>query len=564
MRKGIFKASCVLISLVVLGCETSGQNSLLRETQSSGGPVVVTNGGAVQGVTKDRVKVFRGMPYAAAPVDDLRWRPPQPAKKWRGTRDASHFANSCAQVISGGPFSNGPSVEEDCLYLNVYTPDGNAEKKPVIVWFHGGGNYAGESNGYDGSALALGAQEGVETVVVTLNYRLDIFGAFSHPAINGEGHLWGNYTLLDQMEALRWVRDNIDAFGGDPENITIAGQSAGAYDVGALLLSPLSEGLFHRAILQSSPSSASRFPDASEITKRGLDFAEALGCTEEMGSAAADCLRSAPVARILQFSGTPRSYGPYITYKPFVDGTIIPIDPKRAWDTGKFAQVPIMSGSTRDETTYFVGSVLYFNDLPRRAMTRSEYEKASSEGAYCSICKDKKMPAGAAALYPVSSFNDDPLLAYNRLRTDPGKCEDINFVSQWQKHTPNYFYDFAYQDAPYYFPKMIGFSPLAAHTIDIQFLFRNWSGGKLGINSDQHTGLPRELNEAERDLSDQLIGYWTRFAATGDPNGEGSTKWPRFSLTNGGKYLVQDIPMSVKSIQEYRFEYNCDFWDENL
>ena len=227
-----------------------------RGGQRSQGPIVSTVEGPVQEYTRNGVDVFLGIPYAGPPIGDFRWQPPQPVKSWRDTRDSTHYASSCPQVTTLGVFAGPTSVNEDCLYLNVFTK-GNAppgHKKPVIVWFHGGGNIDGESNDYDGTKLAMGGPGGVESVVVTLNYRLGVLGIFSHPAINSEGHQWGNYSTHDQQAALRWVQHNIQCFGGDPSKVAIGGQSAGAINVGVNLISPLSKGLFSRAILQSSPA----------------------------------------------------------------------------------------------------------------------------------------------------------------------------------------------------------------------------------------------------------------------------------------------------------------------
>src|ERR1700722_13148625 len=216
-------------------------------------PRVKTTEGPVRGVAENGVRKFLGIPYAAPPVGDLRWRPPVPHKAWGAPFDSSRFGNSCPQTNELGVFAGPVSFTEDCLSLNVFTiarPNHGVRKLPVLVWIHGGGFFDGESNDYDPSALVIGTAGG-PTVVVTINYRLGLLGFLAHPALDAEGHYFGNYGIMDQQEALRWVRRNIGAFGGDANNITVGGQSAGATSAAALLISPMSAGFVRRAIFQS-------------------------------------------------------------------------------------------------------------------------------------------------------------------------------------------------------------------------------------------------------------------------------------------------------------------------
>lgn len=514
------------------------------------GPVVGTVDGPVRGYSDKGVNIFLGIPYAAPPIGKLRWQPPAAMKRWKGTLDATHFGNTCPQVTELGAFAGPSSTSEDCLYLNVFTTGAskNGKKKPVIVWIHGGGNIDGETNDYDASKLATGGPAGVPTVVVTLNYRLGILGFFSHPAINGEGHLWGNYGILDQQAALRWVQRNIAAFGGDPNKVALGGQSAGAVDTGANQVSPFANGLFNRAIYQSSPGFFSTLPSASDALAKGNKFATDAGCSGS-NSDAASCLRKLSVARILQLQGTPNADGPY-TAGAFVDGTVIPLTPEQAFTSGKFNKMPVIGGAVKDELTFTTGITEYFSGPPQAPMTADQYAAA--------------VTGPAAAQYPLSSFGGDTMLAYERYLTDPNKCRELHVVRLWAPQVPTYAYDFTYKNAPYYFPKMPGFSPLAAHTIDIQFLFANWHGGNLGVNIDQTSGQPRELNGQETKLSDQLVAAWTNFADKGNPNGSGNSPWPRFGNGKSAKYFVQDIPLSTTSIANFRNEYKCDFWDTQL
>ena len=514
---------------------------------ADGGPVVNTAEGPVRGFTKNGVEIFLGIPYAAPPVGDLRWTPPQAVRHWTETRDANRYGKTCPQVYQLGVFAAPTSISEDCLYLNVFTTAEGHNSKPVIVWIHGGGNFDGESNDYDGSKLATGGSIGTPTVVVTFNYRLNMFGFFSHPAINAEGHRWGNYGILDQQAVLSWVQRNIAAFGGDPTRVALGGQSAGAQDTAANVLSPLSKGLFNRAIVQSTPGFTTFVAPAAVAATNGINFAAAAGCPGTKAAAAA-CLRKLSAARILQLSATGAANSPYVTGL-IVDGSVIPIAPGQAWTTGQFNKMPMMGGAVKDEITFFTGINEWFSGPPQAPLTADQY--AAAVGPVL------------AAEYPVSAYGGDPMLAYERAVTDQFKCTELHVVQLWAVQTPTYAYDFVYQNAPYYFAKMPGFRPLAAHTIDIQFLFPGWHGGDLGVNIDQGTGEQRELNAAETGLSDQLVAAWTNFAATGNPNGSGDSPWPVFTA-GSQKYFVQDLSVSTETVEQFRSAYKCDFWDPRL
>src|SRR3954471_3365972 len=291
-------------------------------------PRVRTTEGPVRGFVKNGVSEFLGIPYAAPPVGALRWRPPQPHDSWDKTRNATAYGPNCAQTTTLGVFAGPASISEDCLYLNVFTRrvrHAGARSRPVLVWIHGGGNFDGESNDYDGSKLATGRRYGgSNTVVVTLNYRLGLLGYLAHAALDSEGHLFGNYGIMDIQAALRWVQRNIAAFGGNPNRVALGGQSAGASDTGANVISPLSIGLFQRAIFQSSPTST--FPPLSVALSRGERFAKAAGCPGN-AAAPAGCLRALSVPQILELQGTANASGPYVN-GPMVDGTVIPIRPQ--------------------------------------------------------------------------------------------------------------------------------------------------------------------------------------------------------------------------------------------
>lgn len=553
-----------LVPLVVAPAALVGLTTPAIAAARDDAPVVRTTDGKVRGLFRDGVAAYLGIPYAAPPTGEGRWRPPAPVNPWQGVRRAQRYGNTCPHITSLGVFSGPVSTNEDCLFVNVFAPVGGKAgvQRPVIVWIHGGGNMNGASDDYDGTELARGGDSGTEVVVVTFNYRVGLFGTFSHPAIDNEGHLWGNYGTLDQQAVLRWVQRNIAAFGGDPARVALAGQSAGSYNTGANLLSPLSKGLFNRAIFMSSPGFSYIFPPASEALAKGRGLADAIGCPGDDAATAA-CLRKLPVARLLQLSGTPSAPSDYLNIIPFVDGTIIPITPEEAWKTGRFNRMPIIGGSTRDEYTFFTAIPQYFSGWPPRPMDEAAFDAAAQAGAFCLWCKDFEMPEMAAGLYAPAKFGDDPMEAYQRLNTDIAKCREMHVVNHWARQVPVFVYDFTYPDAPFFFPKMPGLRPKASHTIDIQFYFRGFHGGPLGVNLDQATGLPRELNEAERELQRRLIGAWVNFAATGDPNGTGKPFWPRYTGSDG-RYLVQDLTLATKPASRVHDEYSCKFWDREL
>ncbi len=565
-QRAPLRSAVTISTLIALGMSGSPALAAQDNANKNNGPTVTLTDGQVRGTSSNGVNKFLGIPYAAPPVGKLRWQPPQAVKKWKGVLDGTKFANTCPQVTELGAFAGPTSTNEDCLYLNVFTT-GSAKKKGVIVWIHGGGNVDGESNDYDATKLAQGGPDGHETVVVTLNYRMGLFGYLSHPALNGEGHLWGNYGIMDIQQVLRWVQRNIAAFGGDPNRVAVGGQSAGATDTGANVLSPMSAGLFSRAIYESGPLPT--LPSAATALTNGQNFATAAGCSGS-GKQASTCLRNLTPERILQLQGTPNANGPYIT-GPFVDGSVIPITPEKAWTTGQFNKMPAMGGRVHDEGNFNIGITEYFSGQPFQPMTADQYTAAIQKmygGNAGPGGAPPAYPSGTAdrvlAQYPLSAYGNDPMKAYDRVTTDTQKCQADHVLHLWAPQIASYAYDFTYLDAPYYFPKMPNFKPAAAHTIDIQFLFNNWHGGQLGVNLDQTTGQPRDLNNQETGLSDQLVAAWTNFAWSGNPNGNGNSPWPKYGAGNNAKYLVEDIPLSTSNRSDYRTTYKCDFWDTVL
>jgi para-nitrobenzyl esterase len=545
MSKRGSAANILLALSVVLSVALFGAPA---KSQPSGDTLVNTSYGALQGFIKDNVAQFRGIPYAAPPVGNLRWRPPEPPASWSGVRDATQFGNICLQVTTLGPFAGPANDNEDCLYLNVYSPDlhpASQDLLPVFVWIHGGGNVDGGSNDYDGSKLATQGH----VVVVTINYRLGLLGFMSHPAIDAEGHLFSNYGILDQQAALVWVKNNIRNFGGDKNNVTLGGQSAGSVDTESNVISPLAKGLFHRAIFESVLLEPTPLATAEA---HGVAFAVAAGCGSGTDAATAACLRALSAESIFTLSGTPSTEAPYET-QITIDGTILPGRFTALIENGQFNHMPIMSGWTEDEQNFSLGITEYFSGPPRVPASVANYEaRIAAFGTNPSYPPGTE--AQAQALYPLANYAT-PQLALDAIGTDSTACAQRHTDQLLAPQVRLYEYEFDDGTAPSYFPVMPGFLPLAYHTSDIQYLFPGWHGGPEGIE--------HPLNSLQEFLSDELVEAWTRFARTGNPNGHGNFPWPRFEdKPNEPGVLSESIPnLYTFTDAEISERHKCVFWD---
>jgi para-nitrobenzyl esterase len=528
-----------MILTLLCGLATGAKANAVRTTE-----------GPVEGFARSGVTQFLGIPFAKPPVGKLRWMPPQPAAKWNEVRRADRFGPTCAQVTTLGPFAGPPNSNEDCLYLNVFTPDTNA-KLPVLVWIHGGGFVDGESNDYDASRLAAQGK----LVVVTLNYRLNMFGFLAHPALDKEGHAFGNYGIMDIQAALKWVQQNIAGFGGNPGNVTLGGQSAGAGAAAANVVSPSAAGLFHRAIFQSGGYTPFANRDTSE--ERGRKFVAAAGCSGE-GAAVAKCLRALPASKIVALSGTPSANGPFIN-GPLVDGQIIPQQMIDALRGGRFNRVPIIIGTTKDEANFTIGIAQYFKKdhtattvAEFNAYVKTTYGGNAGPGASPPAYPKNTVDA-VLARYPVKGAAQT---SWTGAATDNLACRGQYVAEALSSHGPVYMYEFDDRTAPSYFPKMPGYASLAYHTGDIAYLFTGYHGGPQG--------LPTALNATQQKLSDRLIAAWANFARTGNPNGKGDAPWPRWKK-DGAAYFLQDGSWR-KTLTNMQFAaaHQCPFWQSIL
>jgi para-nitrobenzyl esterase len=310
---------------------------------TSPSPIVTTPNGPLRGILRNGVREFLGVPYAAPPVGSLRWRAPRPHAVWRTTLDATHTGPSCPQLLPGGDKLWGA---ENCLLLNIYMPNPPLHDLPVMFWIHGGAFILGSAANFDGSALA----KKHKLVVVTVNYRLGALGFLAHPSLDAENrpHVSGNYGLLDQQAALQWVKRNIRWFGGDPQQVTIAGESAGGFSVCAQLTSPAALGLFRAAIIESGPCTLTI--TKAQAARRGSELVTRLGCDKAADTAA--CLRAKSAAQVV--SVMPGNLAGPLLWAPVVDGKVMPKQPLQAFHDGTFNKVPVINGSNRDEGTLFV------------------------------------------------------------------------------------------------------------------------------------------------------------------------------------------------------------------
>ena len=528
----------------------------LHGAAAAPGPLVGTQEGIVQGLISNSVAEFLGIPYAEPPLGNLRWKPPKKKAPWSGVLKTQAYAPICAQITTLGVFAGPANNNEDCLYLNVFTPNLDATARlPVIVWIHGGGNVDGETPGYDGSKMASDGK----TVVVTLEYRLNLMGWLAHPALDDEGHLFANYGLLDEQAVLKWVKRNIAAFGGDKNNVTLGGQSAGAIDTGLNMVSPLAAGLFQRGICESycpaplNPGGAAAPLSSAEAT--GVAMSVAAGCGSGTGSATAKCLRGLTSAQVEALAGTESASSQYTLGQGIIDGQIVPIDPVTAFKSGQFSHLPLMNGNTEDEINFLLAITEYYSGPPRTPPTAAQYLNYVKT-SWGPPNYPAGTPAKVLARYPLSAFAS-PQLAWDRLATDASICGERILDKILTPQIPVYAYEFDDQTAPSYFPKMPGFLELAYHTADIQYLFPLWHGGPAPP-SVTHT-----LNKKQTDLSDQLVAAWTNFAWTGNPNGLGNYPWPRYSTgTIKPAWLIQDLPvLSTLTDPQYSAIRNCDFWE---
>lgn len=504
-------ASCVAMSVVLAGCGDGGPATPASvQAYAAAQDTVAVTGGTVRagGDSTAALRVFRAIPFAAPPLGTLRWRPPQPVVPWSGVRGADAFAAGC--MTGNRPFGQpgsilyqGPATQsEDCLVLNVWTgaAPGAAEKRPVMVLLHGGALLlgAGSQPNYDGAGLAAKG-----AVVVTLNYRLGALGFLAHPALSAESpdKVSGNYGLLDTVAALRWVAANIARFGGDPANVTLYSESAGAQLASVLLVAPPAKGLFHRAVLESLAA----FPAGADTPV--LAAAEAAGSAFAANVGAADlaALRALPAAAVM--AGT----GSYVGVN--VDGSVLPDQVDRLYARGAFHDVPLLTGWNADEGTPY----------PPFATTVASYQATAAQryGAF----------AGAfAAVYPVGSDADVAAMAHAPMRDGMFAWQPWTLARTHAAHAASTTWLYHFTRRPAYFPEQ-HFTELdpparygAHHTLEQVYFYNNLDRSVPA----------RAWSEVDRRIADVASSWLVNFAQTGDPNrgphaGAALPAWPAFT-----------------------------------
>lgn len=500
--------------------------------------VIMTSDGPINGVDDGKMLSWLGVPYAAPPVNELRWRPPQAPEKWTAVREANRLSPACVQNADLGVFAS-PGGNEDCLYLNVYADRqafsrarASGEKLPVFVWIHGGALWVGQGADYNPRALVADGK----AIVVTFNYRLGMFGFFAHPALAKEGHPVINYGQMDQTQILRWVRDNIASFGGDPQNVTISGESSGGNSVVTQILTPWSAGLFQNAIEMSGAAILLREPNFGSVgtvataERKGEGFAAAVGC--DSASDVAACLRALTPAHILA-----HQYG-FMLQQTAVDGDFLPDWPSKLLEDGKFNRVRLISGTTRDEGDFFAALPELESGV---AMTPDSYPTAIRR-MYGDIL-------GEAVLkeYPVKDYLNASE-AYSATVTDYlFACASLRLKRLAARHTEVWGYEFADRTAPSYLAPTT-FRLRAAHTFELPYLFPGFHGGRQGTTP--------KLNRLQTKLAEQLQTYWTSAGRAGTWQ-----SWPRFSSKNES-ILQMGLPASQTiTAADYASAHKCRFWD---
>jgi para-nitrobenzyl esterase len=486
--------------------------------------VVTIAGGVVRGKVTGGADEFLGIPYAAAPVGALRWRPPQPAARWKGERDATKFAPHCAQPAS--PFGVASS-SEDCLYLNVFAPAGRkhgGDSHPVMVWIHGGSLSLGESDDYDPAELVADG-----TVVVTINYRLGALGFLAHPALaDRPGGSSGAYGLMDQQAALRWVQRNIRAFGGDPRRVTIAGESAGGLSVLAHVASPGARGLFARAIVQSGPALTQTPLEQAETA--GEAFAAKVGCASQ----SAACLRGVPLS-IIQANDRTTGSG----YVPgVVDGEVLKQSIGAALASGQFNRVPIINGTTHDEARLSIAGL----ELQGAPVTAANYEAmiASTLGVSAPVA------AAVATQYPLSAY-PSPAIAFSAVGTDAlFACSALTLDTLASRFVPMFAYEFNDDNAPQRFLPPVSFPYGAAHASELQYLF------------DLAAPIAGTLTAPQQTLAASMQHYWAHFAARGFPSSPRQPLWPAFN--SHSQPMLSLVPPQPHVETDFAAAHHCAFW----
>jgi para-nitrobenzyl esterase len=532
-----------LKSLCLLSCLCGlfpgvGLRAAVRQRPFAGDFILVmTDKGAVRGLAHDGLADFKGIPYAAAPVGNLRWQVPQERKPWSGTLDATKFGNSCPQAARYG--LTEASYEEDCLTLNITVPGASAiaaksGKLPVLVWIYGGAFVGGSSALYPLDHIArIG-----NVIVVSINYRIGVFGFMAHPAFDRATD--GDYGQADQRQALLWVKHNIERFGGDPENVTIAGESAGAASVCVQMLAPVAaKDLFQKAIIQSA-GCVQHLRTLDESDQIGLKVAAEVGCAD--AATALACMRAKSV-KVLVDAAAKVGGSDVMTFAPSVGTNAVPRQGAEAMASGEFVHVPMINGGNREELRLYVAY----------AARDGQHVTAQNYAASLKFVYGDKAPL-VLAEYPLTGFSSAPSAlgsVMSDFRPDNGlnNCIYLQTAKLASKHVTVYEYEFADPNPP---PVMQdpGFEMGAVHSAELPYQFPHFSNTKKLDGPD--------LSLGAQLLSDQMLEYWTSFAATGMPHARNTPAWTSFKT---GSHVLRLDQRRVDYF-DAAAAHHCSFWQK--
>jgi para-nitrobenzyl esterase len=528
-RTAVVYALAVLTALAALPMATSrfacAQDPVRHSAHDPS--VVMTDKGPVRGTVAKNDREFLGVPYAAPPVGELRWKDPAPHATWTSAWDATHFGAPCAQPSFVPGLGNHSS--EDCLYLNIWTPNPPRRHLPVMVWIHGGSFLVGSGQDADGSMLA-GKRK---VVVVSINYRLGPFGFLADKALDAEEphHVSGNFGLLDQQAALKWVKANIAAFGGDPSRVTIFGESAGGISVCLQLESPAAAGLFERAINESGP--CQMVTPIARAQAQGDKLAAVLGC--DKGSDMAACMRSKPTSQV-QAALPSNPAGGGVLWFPVVDGFVLPQTAGEAFKAGKFTRVPFINGSNHDEGTLFVA-----------------FGKPLTADQYSGIVRSCFGNDAARVMeeYPLHAY-ESPSRAWATVFTDAYfSCPIRRTTRLLTPQLPVYAYEFNDPKAPNTMVPNPHLELRAYHSSEIRYVFQT-------SFPNHKKEAPSGLSAEQLKLSDRMMTYWSKFAASGAPDG-GSPKWSPYR--NAQDQVLSFAPGDIRYESDFAKDHHCAFWE---
>ncbi|MFC5876119.1 carboxylesterase/lipase family protein [Streptomyces virginiae] len=523
-QRSLLAATLALAALLASAPTTAAEPTVATTTAPGGPPrpVVAVAQGTLRGRARDGAEEFLGVPYAAPPVGTGRLRAPRPPARWHGVREATRPAPACLQFSPFG-LADPQTVSEDCLYLDVYRPRTArpGARLPVVLWMHGGAYSQGTGTQFGGRTMA----ELTGSVVVSINYRLGQLGYLALPELSRENGLRsGSFGLMDQVEALRWTRENITAFGGDPGSVTISGQSAGSGSVCALLAAPSAAGLFHRAVLQSGPCTLLGTPDGAAAQAHARSFAAKAGCS--VPAEAAACLRGASGPALVEAARTLPTPGP-----AFGDG-LLPAAPARAIGSGAWNKVPVLIGSTRSEARFFVA-------LTQPRLTAEEYAAQVLAGY------------GAAgpevlARYPVAEHGS-PYLALSALMTDSTfACHTAWTAQLFASQVPTFVYEFDDPRSPTLAGAQVpGLDESNAHSAELAYL-HDFTMGE------------RPLTPVQVALGNRMKRYWGAFARFGAPVVPGQAVWPPTGTGTGTVLTLH--PSATRTTTSFGADHQCAFW----